>query len=116
MFAQFGASFAAVCSACERHFRCHFLTGAVLATLAANLAGCLPATVPVSGADPADPAARVANVTYRSTIAPYTSLRPTASAPWRDRNDGAATVGRLVGIPTAHSTTQQGPGRPLPSW
>jgi len=90
MFAQFGANFAAVCSACERHCRYHFWTGAALALAAASLAGCLPATVPVSGADPADPAAKVADVTYRPTIASYTSLRPTAAAPWRDRNDNVA--------------------------
>ncbi|HTO65379.1 MAG TPA: hypothetical protein VMM15_29480 [Bradyrhizobium sp.] len=90
MFAQFGASFAAVCSACERHCRRRLLTAATLALAAAALAGCLPATVPVSGADPADPAARTAHVDYRSTIAPYTSLRPTAPAPWRDRNNNVA--------------------------
>lgn len=90
MFAQFGANFAAVCSACDRHCRCHLLTGATLALAATLLAGCLPATVPASGADPADPAAKVADVTYRSTIAPYASLRPTVPAPWRDRNDKGA--------------------------
>jgi hypothetical protein len=96
MLAQFGASFAAVYSACERHFRCCLRTGAVLAAAAACLAGCLPATVPAIGADPADPAARTAGVDYRSTIAPYTSLRPAASAPWRDRNDGAAPSAKPV--------------------
>jgi hypothetical protein len=95
MLAQFGASFAAVGSACERHFRHHFRTGAVLAA-AASLAGCLPATVPVAGADPADPAARAAGVDYRSTIAPYTSLHPSASAPWRERNESAAPPARPV--------------------
>jgi hypothetical protein len=88
MFAQFGASFAAVCSACARHFCCHLLTGAALVLAADILAGCLPATVPLSGADPADPAARIGDVDYRSTIAPYASLRP--PAPWRNRNDNAA--------------------------
>jgi hypothetical protein len=96
MLAQFGARFAAVYSACERHFRCHFRTAAMLAAAAVGLAGCLPATVPAAGADPADPAARTAGVDYRSTIAPYTSLRPTASAPWRDRNDGAAPAAKPV--------------------
>jgi hypothetical protein len=90
MFAQFGASFAAIDSACERHFRCHLRAGAALAAAAAILAGCLPATVPLAGADPSDPAARAADVDYRSTIAPYTSLRPAPPAPWRDRNDRAA--------------------------
>ena len=90
MFAQFAASLAAVCSACERHFRCHLRSGAALALASTLLAGCLPATVPVSGADPTDPAAKVADINYRSTIAPYASLRPTAPAPWRDRNDNVA--------------------------
>nr|WP_315831231.1 hypothetical protein [Bradyrhizobium prioritasuperba] len=37
--------------------------------------------------DPADPAARVAPVSYRSTVAPYTSLRPATPAPWRQQNE-----------------------------
>jgi hypothetical protein len=96
MPAQFGASFAAAYSACERHFRCRLWRGAVLAAAAACLAGCLPATMPAIGADPADPAARTAGVDYRSTIAPYTSLRPAASAPWRDQSDGAAPSAKPV--------------------
>lgn len=47
----------------------------------------MPATVPLIGADPADPGVKVAQVGYRSTIAPYTSLRPTAPAPWRMQNE-----------------------------
>jgi hypothetical protein len=62
----------------------------MLAAAAATLAGCLPATVPITGADPADPAAKVAGVDYRSTIAPYERLRPSAPAPWRERSDSAA--------------------------
>jgi len=54
------------------------------------LSGCMPAAVPLASADPADPAARVAPVGYRSTIAPYTSLRPATPAPWQERNDSAA--------------------------
>jgi len=50
----------------------------------------MPATAPLASADPADPAARVARVGYRPTIAPYTSLRPATPAPWRERNDGVA--------------------------
>lgn len=38
------------------------------------------------GADPADPAAKTTGVGYRSTIAPYTRLRPVTPAPWRERN------------------------------
>jgi hypothetical protein len=44
----------------------------------------------MAGADPADPAAKVARTGYRSVIAPYSSLRPAAPAPWRERN-GAVT-------------------------
>ena len=47
----------------------------------------MPATTQVAAADPADPAAKVAPVGYRSTISPYTGLRPAAPAPWRGRND-----------------------------
>jgi hypothetical protein len=50
----------------------------------------MPAAVPLASADPADPAARVARVGYRSTIAPYTSLRPATPAPWQERNDSVA--------------------------
>lgn len=89
MSSHLGARFAAVRSACERH--CHVQFRAVaIAIAAASLAGCMPATVPVAGADPADPAARVAAVAYRSSTAPYTSLRPAAPVPWRERNDSVA--------------------------
>ena len=47
----------------------------------------MPATPQVASADPADPAAKVAPVGYRSTIAPYTSLRPATPASWRERNE-----------------------------
>jgi len=62
----------------------------LLALIALALAGCMPATTQVATADPADPAAKVAPVGYRSTTAPYTSLRPATPAPWRDRNDAVA--------------------------
>ncbi len=51
------------------------------------LSGCMPATTQVASADPADPAVKVAPVGYRSTIAPYTSLRPATPASWRERNE-----------------------------
>ena len=54
--------------------------------LACGLAGCMPATAPLAGADPADAAAKVAPTGYRSTIAPYTSLRPAEPGPWLDQN------------------------------
>jgi hypothetical protein len=46
--------------------------------------------VPLAGADPADPGAKVVGVGYRSTIAPYTSLRPTAPGSWREQNERVA--------------------------
>ena len=82
-----GAKFAAASAARGRHFR---LKWPLLAVLALALSGCMPATTQIAGADPADPAAKVARVGYRSTIAPYTSLRPATPGPWRDRNDAVA--------------------------
>ena len=87
MLAQFGANFAAVHSVVGQFNRCRsgiLLAG--VAVTAVTLGGCMPATVPLS-ADPADPGVEVAQVGYRSTIAPYTSLRPTAPAPWRQQNE-----------------------------
>jgi hypothetical protein len=79
-----GAKTAAVSAVRGRHFP---FNGPLLAMIALALSGCMPATTQVAGADPADPAAKVAPAAYRSTIAPYTSLRPATPAPWRDRND-----------------------------
>ena len=90
MLAQLGAILSAVRSVVERLFGLRFRTLAGLAVTAVTLAGCMPATVPLAGADPADPRAKVAGVGYRSTVAPYTGLRPTAPAPWRDQNDRVA--------------------------
>ena len=90
MSAQFGAWLAAVDSARERHSIFNSaIRGAVIA-VAIGANGCTPATTRLAGADPADPAARVAGVGYRSTIAPYTALRPSTPAPWRERNDSVA--------------------------
>jgi hypothetical protein len=50
----------------------------------------MPRTVPLVGADPADPTVKVAGVGYRSTIAPYTSLRPTVPRSWRELNERVA--------------------------
>jgi hypothetical protein len=61
-----------------------------VAVTALTLAGCMPTTVPLAGADPADPGAKVAGVGNRSTIAPYTSLRPTAPSSWREQNERVA--------------------------
>lgn len=61
-------------------------TGATIA-LAVLLAGCDPKTTQLATRDPADPAVPVAAVGYRSTIAPYSTLRPAMPSSWRDRND-----------------------------
>ena len=88
MLAQLGAILAAG-SVVEGLYN-RFRTSAGLIAAALTLAGCMPATVPLTGADPADPGARAAGVGYRSTVAPYNSLRPTAPSPWRDHDDHAA--------------------------
>jgi hypothetical protein len=88
MLAQFGANFAAVHSVVGQFNRSRsgiLLAGVAVAAI--TLGGCMPATVALIGADPADPGVKVARVGYRSTIAPYTSLRPTAPAPWRQQNE-----------------------------
>ena len=90
MLAQFGAIFAAVGSVVETIFGIRFRILAGMAVTAITLGGCTPATVPLVGADPADPGAKVAGVGYRSTVAPYTSLRPTAPSSWREQNDRVA--------------------------
>jgi hypothetical protein len=90
MRAQLGARLAAVRSVVERLYGIRFRTSAGLAVAALMLGGCMPTTVPLSGADPADPNTRVAPVGYRSTVAPYTSLRPTAPASWRQQNERVA--------------------------
>ena len=90
MLAQLGAIHATVGSAAETIFGIKFRTLAGLAVTALTLAGCMPMTVPLAGADPADPRAKVAAVGYRSTVAPYTRARPAAPSPWRDQNDRVA--------------------------
>ncbi|MCK1735129.1 hypothetical protein IVA79_14390 [Bradyrhizobium sp. 138] len=82
-----GAKSAAASAVGGPHFRFNW---PLFALTALALSGCMPATTEIASADPADPAAKVAPVSYRSTIAPYTSLRPAAPAPWRDRNDAVA--------------------------
>jgi hypothetical protein len=90
MLAQLGAILAAVHSVVETIFGIRFRSLAGMAITAVTLGGCLPATVPLVGADPANPGAKVAGVGYRSTITPYTSLRPTAPSSWREQNERAA--------------------------
>mgnify|MGYP001030763080 CR=1 FL=1 len=90
MLAQIGATSAAVRSVVGRLFETRFGAFAGLAFAAITLGGCVLPTTPLSGADPADPGAKVAGVGYRSTVAPYTSLRPTMPSPWRQQNDSVA--------------------------
>lgn len=90
MVALFGATIAAVGSACGRYCRVKIITVTALVAAAGLLAACAPATLPLAGRDPADPAATVAAVNYRSTTAPYRSLRPSTPASWRERNDSVA--------------------------
>jgi hypothetical protein len=90
MLAQLGAILAAVRSVAETIFGIRFRILAGVAVTALALGGCMPTTVPLAGADPADSGARVAGVGYRSTIAPYTRLRPTAPASWREQNERVA--------------------------
>lgn len=87
MLTFLGARSAAAFAVRGRHFRFNW---PLLAAIGLALSGCAPATVPLARTDPADPSAGVARVGYRSTIAPYSSLRPAATAPWRERNDGVA--------------------------
>jgi hypothetical protein len=92
MLAQLGANVAAVWSAAARLFETRFRAPAAIAAAALTLGGCLPTTVPLAGADPADPCAKVAGVGYSSTIASYTSLRPTTPSSWREQNDRVAPM------------------------
>lgn len=57
---------------------------------AAALGGCQPTAPFVASADPADPNVAVPRATYRSAIAPYSSLRPSTPAPWLERNDAVS--------------------------
>jgi hypothetical protein len=90
MLTQLEAILAAVRSVVEKLFGNRFRTIAGMTAAALTLGGCMPTTVPLAGAAPADPNARVAGVGYRSTVAPYSSLRPTAPSPWREQNDRVA--------------------------
>ncbi len=90
MFALFGAKFAHVCAARESNRKSNVRTSLTLAATAGLLTACIPATVALAGKHPADPTAKVNGVHYSSTIAPYTSLRPSTPAPWRERTDKVA--------------------------
>ena len=91
MLAQLGAVPAAVRSVViGTIFGARFRTFIGMAAVTVSLAGCIPTDGTLVGADPADPTARVAAVGYRSTVAPYTRLRPTTPQAWRELNDRAA--------------------------
>lgn len=85
MLAQRGAILAAVQSVAEKILGNKFRAIAGMAAAAFSLGGCIP-TAPLVGADPADPNVPVAGVSYRSGIAPYTSMRPTAPSGWKEQN------------------------------
>jgi hypothetical protein len=86
MPAQIGAIVAAVGSVVRGIFERRLGAFAGVALAAMTLGGCAVPTVPLVSADPADAGARVAGVGYRSTIAPYSSLRPTTPTGWTEQN------------------------------
>ncbi|EFI52920.1 MAG: hypothetical protein BGP05_05105 [Rhizobiales bacterium 62-47] len=86
MSAQIGAIVAAVGSVARGIFGRKLGAFAGVALAAMTLGGCAVPLVPLVGADPADPGAKVAGVGYRSTLAPYTSLRPTTPSNWKEQN------------------------------
>jgi len=89
MSAQFRATCAAIGVAAAALFQLR--SGALALIVALAVAGCRDAPVSRAvAADPADPAARVPRVGYRSTIGPYTSQRPVSPGPWREQNERAA--------------------------
>lgn len=77
-----------------RRFTCHLRAGAILFAVATTASACMPQSARLTAADPADPAARAKGVEYRSTIAPYSSLRPATPAPWRERNENVTPKSR----------------------
>src|SRR5947208_14560457 len=89
MSAQIRAFEAAGRLAVTRPFRLRCGVLALLAGLAALLAGCAdaPRSPVAGGPDPADPAARAPRVDYRSTIGAYKSQRPVEPAPWGEQNE-----------------------------
>lgn len=91
MSAHFGAMPAAVRTVAEEFSYRKTRAFSVILITAGLLAGCMPAAPGVlAGADPADPSVPVAGVRYRSGIAPYSSMRPTTPAPWKDQNQRVA--------------------------
>src|SRR3982074_3809882 len=96
MLAQLGAILAAVCSAVETIFGIRFRILARMAVIAVPLGGCIPTSVPLASADHADSGPKVPGGRHHSTIAPYTTRRPTAPSSWREQNDRVALVPTLA--------------------
>ncbi len=94
MLAQFGAKIAAVCSVSGKFINEKYRVLAVMSVTASALSGCMPASVPLLAADPADPAVPVPAVGYRSTVAPYESMRPVSPSRWRQQNDSVAPASK----------------------
>ena len=90
MFAQLGAKLAAVHSVVEKFSGIRSRISAGLTVGALTLSGCMPATVPLVGTGPSDPGAKVDAVGYRSTVSPYSSIRPTTPSSWGSQNEPVA--------------------------
>ena len=75
MFAPVGAKFVAIVSARGRQIKSWYRMVVAMVVVGLTSAS-MPAAVSFAGKDPADPAARVAGIRYRSTIAPYTGVFP----------------------------------------
>ena len=66
---------------------------AVLLFLAALAAGCTTASFSTDCGRPADPDAPVRAVRYSPVLAGYSSQRPVAPMPWRERNERVTPKG-----------------------
>jgi hypothetical protein len=86
MSAQIGATVTAVGSTVRGIFEKRHVAFVGMAAAAMILGGCAAPPAPLVGADPANPGAKVAGVGYRSTVAPYSSLRPTTPSGWKEQN------------------------------
>lgn len=88
MLAHIWATFAAARSVAYAIYgrRGCLVAGIVLSAVSVGMSGC---AIPLSLGrdDPADPAASVAKIEHRSSVGPYTSPRPVAPAPWRQKNE-----------------------------
>ncbi len=91
MLAQFKATIVAVRAAAKVLKVSVRITAAIMAAF--TFGGCTPTIgQSTAGADPADLKIRVDGVVYRSTVTPYSSLRPASPLPWREQNNSAAPL------------------------